>query len=370
MKVALVYDRVNKWGGAERVLLALHKIFPKAPLYTSVYDKKKARWAKVFRVYTTFLQKIPFAKSHHDVLASFMPIAFETFNFDNYDVVISVTSEAAKGIVTKPNTLHVCICLTPTRYLWSGYKEYFKNPAFRFLATPMIWLLRKWDFAAAQRPDTYIAISKEVARRVKQYYKKDAVVIYPPIGIKKGRLPKTQTNDYFLIVSRLVPYKRIDIAIEACNKLQLPLKIIGVGSQEAYLKSIAGSTVEFLGSLTDEDLIKYYNGCCAFLFPGYEDLGLTILEAQQYGKPVIAYKAGGALETVIEGKTGEFFTQQTVASLTKKLQLLLKKKKIVLHTKRKSSYYKYALEHTKKYNQRAFRSQIVKFISSHKTNNL
>ena len=366
MKVALVYDRINKWGGAERVLLALHKIFPKAPLYTSVYDKKNAKWAKAFKVHTTFLQKIPFAKSHHDMLASFMPIAFETFNFDKYDVVISVTSEAAKGIVTKPGTLHICICLTPTRYLWSGYKEYFKNPLLRFFATPMVWLLRKWDFAAAQRPDSYIAISQEVARRLKKYYKKIAPVIYPPIELKRTRLPKMQKNEYFLIVSRLVPYKKIDLAIEACNRLKLPLKIIGTGSQEGKLRSIAGPTVEFLGSLTDNELIRYYNDCTALLFPGFEDLGLTILEAQQYGKPVIAHKAGGALETIIEGKTGEFFTPQTVSALSKKLQLLLKKRKIKVGSIGKNRYTENCVKHARSFSQARFKKEILQFIKEQK----
>lgn len=366
MKVALVYDRVNKWGGAERVLLALHKIFPKAPLYTSVYDKEHAKWAKVFDVRTTFLQKIPFAQSHHDVLASFMPIAFETFNFDEYDVVISVTSEAAKGIVTKPGTLHICISLTPTRYLWSGYKEYFKNPVLRFISRPIVALLRKWDFAAAQRPDSYIAISQEVARRLKKYYRKVAPVIYPPIELTKTRLPRKATNDYFLVVSRLVPYKKIDIAIHACNKLQLPLKIVGTGSQEHYLKSIAGPTVEFLGNLTDNELIRYYNNCVALLFPGLEDLGLTVLEAQQYGKPVIAYKSGGAMETVIEGKTGEFFAPQTAPALIKKLQLLLKRRKIKLGSSQKSSYYVHCIKNARSFNQARFQRELVRFIRQQK----
>lgn len=367
MKVALVYDRVNKWGGAERVLLALHAIFPKAPLYTSVYDSRNAKWAKVFRIYTTFLQRIPFAKSHHDVLASFMPIAFETFNFDTYDIVISVTSEAAKGIVTKPGTLHICICLTPTRYLWSGYTDYFKNPVLRFISQPIVWFLRKWDFAAAQRPDTYIAISQEVARRLKKYYKKVAPVIYPPLMLSRSRLPKIQRNEYFLVVSRLVPYKRIDIVIEACNRLKLPLKIVGVGSEENKLRRIAGPTIEFVGSLTDQELIDYYNGCSALLFPGLEDLGLTILEAQSYGKPVIAYKAGGALETITEGKSGEFFAPQTSQALTRKLQLLLKSRKIIVGSKRKNQYYRYCIQNAKQFSLVSFRKELLKFIKEQPT---
>ena len=366
MKVALVYDRVNKWGGAERVLLALHKIFPSAPLYTSVYDKKSAPWAREFKVKTSFLQKIPFAATHHEVLASLMPIAFESLNFDNFDLVISVTSEAAKGIVIHPGTIHICICLTPTRYLWSGYNEYFKNSFFKIVTYPLVFILRKWDIVASKRPDKYIAISKEVVRRVKKYYKKDATLIYPPVVLGKKAFFKKQKNDYFLIVSRLVPYKRVDIAIEACNSLRLPLKIVGKGSEIEYLKSIAGPTIEFVGSLTDKELIRYYNDCCALLFPGLEDLGLTVLEAQQYGKPVIAYKAGGALDTIIEGKTGEFFTPQTHKALAKKLQLLLKKRKIKLGSKGNNTYTVYAKKHAASFNQRRFRQEIMKFIKESK----
>ncbi len=368
MKVALVYDRVNKWGGAERVLLALHKIFPKAPLYTSVYDKKNAQWAKVFDVRTSFLQKIPFAKRHHEWYASLMPIAFEGFDFDTYDVVISLTSEAAKGIVTKPKTKHICICLTPTRYLWSGYDEYFASQILRILSRPIISLLRKWDFAAAQRPDIYVAISEEVARRLKKYYKKSSQVIYPSIELHKRKLSEIQENTYFLVVSRLVPYKRIDIAIEACNELQLPLKIIGTGSEEQTLREIAGSTIEFLGNVNDEELIEYYIKSAALLFPGLEDFGLTVLEAAQYGKPVIAYKAGGALETIIEGKTGEFFFPQTTRALVKKLQLLLKSRKISIGRKIKNPYAKASMEQARKFDQKTFQKNIVALVASQMEN--
>src|SRR3990167_9737624 len=166
MKVALVYDRVNKWGGAERVLLALHKIFPDAPLYTSVYDKDKAPWAKVFSVKTSFLQNFPFASGNHEYYAPLMPLAFESFTFDEYDLVISVTSEAAKGIITKPGTLHICYCLTPTRYLWSHFNLYFENPILKFISSPVASYLKTWDRIAAQRPDVMIAISDTVRKRI------------------------------------------------------------------------------------------------------------------------------------------------------------------------------------------------------------
>lgn len=329
MKVALVYDRVNKWGGAERVLLALHKLFPQAPLYTSVYDPIKAPWSLRFnsgqaKIKTSFLQKFPFASSNHQLFATLMPIAFESFSFDEFDLVISVTSEAAKGIITKPQTKHICYCLTPTRYLWSGYEEYFKNPILRFFSKLVVTYLRFWDKIAANRPDVFIAISKEVKGRIKKYYNRDSEVVCPPLTLnpkseirnpKQFQNTKNKIQNYFLIVSRLVPYKRIDLAIKAFNNLGLPLKIVGTGSEFNKLKNIAKSNIELLGSLTDEELVRYYRGCRALVFPGVEDFGLTILEAQSFGKPVIAFRAGGALETIIEGKTGLFFDEQKVESL-------------------------------------------------------
>jgi len=323
MKVALVYDRLNKWGGAERVLLALHKLFPQAPLYTSVYDREKAPWARVFNVRTSFLQNFPFA-IHHEFYAILMPIAFESFNFDEFDLVISVTSEAAKGIITKPQTKHICYCLTPTRYLWSGYDEYFKNLFLKLASKPAVWYLKFWDKIVANRPDVFIAISKEVQARIKKYYKKRSTVIYPPIDNLNYKVldNEYEKGNYFLIVSRLVPYKKIDLAIKAFNKLKLPLKIVGTGSECKHLKKIAGPTIEFLGNLTDKELVGYYSGCRALIFPGIEDFGLTILEAQSFGKPIIALRSGGALETIIERKTGIFFNELNIESLIKAIEQL------------------------------------------------
>lgn len=322
MKVALVYDRVNKWGGAERVLLALHELFPDAPLYTSVYNPATASWADVFDVRTSFLQNIPFARTSHELYALLMPLAFESFSFDEYDLVISVTSEAAKGILTKPSTLHICYNLTPTRYLWSGYSEYFANSFLRFITKPAITYLRYWDTIAAMRPDQYIAISENVAKRIRTYYKRDATVIYPPIMLEDSKKTKGSILDhgYFLIVSRLVPYKRIDIAVEAFNKLGLPLKIVGKGSEEGKLRRMAKPHITFLGTLTDAELVGYYKNCEALVFPGNEDLGLTMVEAQSFGKPVIAYKDGGALEIIAEGKSGVFFSPQTAAALVERMK--------------------------------------------------
>lgn len=315
MKVALVYDRVNKWGGAERVLLALHELFPDAPLFTSVYHPEKAVWAKDFSVETSFLQNFPLASTTHEIYALLMPLAFEQFSFDTYDVVISMTSEAAKGIITKPQTTHICYALTPTRYLWSGFDEYFANPLLRAVAGPMVSYLRSWDIQASKRPDIMVSISKEVQKRVAKYYNRQAEIIYPPLMLQPSKKEKVSPGSYFLTVSRLVPYKRIDLAIRVCNTLKLPLKIVGSGSEEKYLKSIAGPTIEFVGSLTDEKLLRYYKDCIALIFPGYEDFGLAIVEAQGAGKPVVAFRKGGAIEIIDEGKTGIFFSPQEPKAL-------------------------------------------------------
>ncbi|MGA2911307.1 MAG: glycosyltransferase [Candidatus Levyibacteriota bacterium] len=321
MKVVLVYDRVNKWGGAERVLLALHNIFPQAPLFTSVYNYKKAPWAKVFNIKTSFLQNFPKAQTSHELYAGLMPLAFESLNFDDYDLVISVTSEAAKGIITKPKTKHICYCLTPTRYLWSGYNDYFKSSLFRLLTKPVVLYLKSWDKIASQRPDEYLAISSEVQSRIKKYYGRDSTILYPPLMLNVQKSNDGKAGDYFLLVSRLTNfYKRVDIVIRACNDLKLPLKIVGSGSDQAKLKRMAGPTVEFLGNLTDEQLQVYYKNCRALIFPGREDFGLAMVEAQAFGKPVIAFRGGGALEIIQEGKTGEFFDEQTPESLKQVLK--------------------------------------------------
>lgn len=316
IKVALVYDRVNKWGGAERVLLALHEIFPKAPLYTSVYDIKKAPWAKVFpEVRTSFLQKFPFTKNNHEFLAIFMPLAFASFDLKEFDVVISVTSEAAKGVKINRGQVHICYCLTPTRYLWSHYDEYFKGQAFKAIAGPAIRYLKKWDKIVAKKPDIFIAISSEVKNRIQKYYKRDSVVIFPPVNISVNRSGDLKKK-YYLIVSRLVKYKKVDLVVNAFNDLGYPLVVIGDGWQKWKLKLMARKNIKFVSSVTEKKLSKYYEEAKALIMPQEEDFGIVALEAQSYGVPVIAYKAGGAMDTVIHGKTGILFDNQDVDGLT------------------------------------------------------
>ena len=314
MKTALVYDRVNKFGGAERVLLALHKIWPNSPLYTSVYNPKTSPWASVFDIRTSFMQKIPFAKSHHELFPMCTPIAFEQFDFSEYDVVVSVSSAESKNIITTPKTLHICYCLTPTRYLWSGTNLYPKS----FFRSLLSINLRMIDQVASHRPDKYIAISKTVALRIKKYYRQDSEIIYPPIDTDKFVLSK-QSKDFFLLVSRLVPYKKVDLAINVFNKTGKKLVIVGSGSEEKHLKGIANKNIEFIKDLTDFDLLSYYQNCCALIFPSVEDFGLVSPEAQACGKPVIVNRRGGASETINEGETGlTFETEQELIDIINK----------------------------------------------------
>lgn len=339
MKVALVYDRANRIGGAERILLALGQIFPEAPLFTTVCNLRKAPWAKNFKVRTSFLQNLPLAKDHHELYAWLAPAAFESFDLSDYDLVISLTSAEAKAVITRPETLHVCYCLTPTRYLWGETWSHFHKYPFKFSRlNPVVKTLgllastpfRLWDQVAAQRPDVYLAISQTVQERIKKYYGRKAKVIYPPVDTKKFKIqskrikdqsPKTKVQSpntgYFLTVSRLVPYKRLELAVAAFNQLGLPLVIVGEGPEKARLKKLAKPNIIFTGGLTETELISYYQNCQALVFPGEEDFGLVMVEAQAAGKPVLAYRGGGAREIVKEGKTGSFFQPQTAEALEK-----------------------------------------------------
>jgi glycosyltransferase involved in cell wall biosynthesis len=354
MKVAIVYDRVNKWGGAERVLLALHEIFPEAPLYTSVYDPIGAPWARVFpEVKTSFLQKFPFAKSNHELLALLMPLAFESFDLTEFDLVISVTSEAAKGVRTKPGTLHICYCLSPTRYLWSHYSEYFRRQSSKAIAKLFVDKLRKWDKIAANRPDKIIAISTEVQNRIKKYYGRESSIIFPPVNTSLTRINRMTNGKHYLVVSRLVGYKKVDLVIEAFNKLRCPLVIVGIGRRERKLKRKAGKNIKFAGQVSEKDLYEYYAHAEALIMPQEEDFGIVAVEAQSFGIPVIAYKKGGAADTVIDGKTGILFDQQNVQSLTAAVARFEKTKFVVdnLYT------------NAKRFSKEIFKTEVLDLIS-------
>ncbi|OGG32398.1 hypothetical protein A3I51_03865, partial [Candidatus Gottesmanbacteria bacterium RIFCSPLOWO2_02_FULL_38_8] len=282
LKVALVYDRVVKFGGAERILLALKEIWPSSPLYTAIYDQKSAKWAYHFQIEDSFIRFLPASFRLQEILPLITPYIFEKFSFDDFDIVISITSQDAKCIITKPDTLHICYNLTPTRYLWSGFKEYYRQPSFGLL-NPLVRYgmkmvfpsMRRWDIISSRRPDYYLAISQTVKKRITHYYHRKSEVIYPPVDTDAFVLPKSPPLlNYFLIVSRLVSYKRLDYAVSAFKYLPFRLKIIGSGIDEARLKKIAPKNVEFIeGSLTDQKLCWYYQNCLALIFPGMEDFG-------------------------------------------------------------------------------------------------
>ena len=312
MKVALVYDRVNKMGGAERVLMDLHRLYPDAPLYTLVHNEQTAIWSKNFKVIPTFFNKIKFFWNHHELLAPFAASAFETFDFREFDLVISVTSAEAKSVITKPETLHICYCLTPTRYLWSGNQSYREAFPIKPLFDQFVKSARRSDLIFASRPDVYLAISQEIQNRISTYYQKKSDVVYPAIDYEFFSQPhQHKKQDYYLVVSRLVPYKKNDIVIEAFNQLNKPLKIVGTGSEETRLKKIARDNIDFMGNVDDVKLRQLYAKAKAIICPQDEDFGLTPLEAAAAGTPALAYKSGGYLETIIDNDTGLFFEDQT-----------------------------------------------------------
>ena len=324
MRIALVHDFLTKLGGAEKVLQVLHTIYPDAPVYTLLYDKEGTRgiFEKDYKIITSSLQKKPaFIKKRQKLLLNSFPQAIEEFNFSDFDVVISDSNSFAHGIITNPETLHICYCYSPTRYLWDWHHEYLAEnqidfgPVGRYIRS-ILSQIRIWDRLAADRVNVYISQSKTVAMRVKKYYRKDSAIINPPVDISKFALSKAEPKDYYLIVSRLSPYKKIDLAISAFNKLGKKLVIAGEGSDLNRLKSLAtGSNIEFVGFVSDQKYLELLSNCKAFIFPGEEDFGLTPVEAMACGKPVIAYGRGGVTETSVAGETGLFFAEPTAESL-------------------------------------------------------
>lgn len=314
MRVAIIYDRVNKYGGAERFIQSLLKIFPKAPIYTLV-SNSRANWQGNHQVYPTFLNHFFFLRNRHELLSAVAPLAFETHDLSNYDLLISVTSSDAKAIITSPNQVHLCFCLTPTRYLWSGYSDYKKDLKLKLLPKVLLKYFRLVDYITSTRPDYFIAISKEVKKRIFKYYHRNSTVIYPPVDDIFFKKITYKERDNYLIVSRLVPYKKVDMVIKLFNKTNRKLIIVGTGNQLNKLKKLARGNITFLGEVSNSELIKNYQQAKAVIFPQWEDFGLVPLESQACGTPVIAYKKGGALETVIDGKTGILFKNQTIKSL-------------------------------------------------------
>ncbi len=321
MKLAIVFSWLNQYGGAERVLEVVHDMYPQAPIYTSVYrpEALPTRYRE-WDIRPSFMNRIPLARRKQQWFLPLYPLAFESFDLRGYDLVLSIPSGFAHGVLTSEHTRHVCYCLTPPRFLWN-YHGYIEREGVGRLAqalmAPALKNLRLWDLAAANRVDRFVAISRTVRERIAKHYRRDAAIIYPPVDTDvAGGGADVPVGDYYLVTSRLVPYKRIDLAVRAFTELGLPLKVVGEGRDRAALERLAGPSVEFLGFVRDDaEVRRLMAGCKAFVFPGEEDFGLTPVEALSAGRPVIAYAAGGALDTVSDGRTGVLFDQPTSASL-------------------------------------------------------
>ncbi|MCO5183960.1 MAG: glycosyltransferase [Anaerolineae bacterium] len=317
MKTALVHDWLNQLGGAEDVLEELVHLYPGTPLYTSLYwrDGMPAHW-RDWDIRTSFVDKLPLAHKKQQLYFPLYPTAFEQFDLRGYDLVLSNKSGFCHGVITGPETVHICYCLTPTRYVWR-YHQYAEQENLgrmtRAALIPFLTALRVWDRLAADRVDYFIAISDEIRQRINKVYKRDAVIIYPPVATERFE-PASRLDDYYLFVGRLVPYRRLDVLIEAFNRLQLPLAIGGSGRDRERLEALAGPTVTFLGFVPDDALPDLMARCKAFMWPGEEDFGIGPIQAMAAGRPVIAYKAGGAIETVVQG-TGVCFDDQSAETI-------------------------------------------------------
>jgi glycosyltransferase involved in cell wall biosynthesis len=334
LRVAFVHYWLVAHRGGERVIEALGEIFPDADIFTLVYDPERTSPAiRRHRIQTSFIQRIPFGRSHHRAFLPLYPMALERFDLRGYDLVISSESGPAKGVLTDPETCHICYCHTPMRYLWNLYHEYRASagPLTRLAMPFFAHYLRQWDLASAARVDYFVANSRNTARRVQKFFGRESRVIYPPVDVQRftpapvAATASAAKDSYYLAVSEMVPYKRIDLAVEVFNRLGRRLVVVGDGPEFQRLRRQAGPTVEFTGRIDDERLAGLYAACRAFIFPAEEDFGIAPLEAQSSGRPVIAFAKGGALETVIgydgEGGpgpgqcTGLFFSSQRADDL-------------------------------------------------------
>ncbi len=323
MNLALVHDWLNQRGGAEDVLETLVTAYPTSPIYTSLYAPDlMPDFYRQWDMHTLWTDRLPGIHSHHQPYLPVYPLAWGGLDLSAYDVILSNKSGFCHGVQHGDKTLHICYCLAPTRYVWD-LDSYIAREGFGKAVDlglrPLIAAMRRWDFEAAQRVNHFIAISTEIQQRIKTYYQRDSTILFPPVDTQRFQ-PSATIEDYYLVVSRLIPYKRIDLAVQAATRLNLPLKVGGKGRDLDRLKEIAGPTVEFLGFVPDSDLPDLMARCKAFIFPGLEDFGITPVQAEAAGRPVIAYGGGGALDTVIPGKTGELFSEMTVESLMAVMQ--------------------------------------------------
>ena len=318
MRVALVHDWLVTMGGAERVLEEIATLFPDAPIYTGVVDR--SRLSPFFQTRTiipSFVQAFPRSHRWYNRYLPFLMYGMEQFDLSSYDLVISSSSSIAKGVLTPASTRHISYVHSPMRYAWDLYHEYRDREAkgaTRHVMGPVFHYLRMWDRLSADRVDVMLANSSAVQRRIQKHYRRDAEVIFPPVAVDRFQVV-SHPGSFYLVLSRLVSYKRFDLAVKACNQLKLPLMVAGEGPERTSLEKMAGPTVKFLGWVDDNQAAQLMNEAKALIFPGEEDFGIIPVEAQAAGKPVIALGRGGVLDTVIHEETGWLFQQQTVEAL-------------------------------------------------------
>jgi len=355
LKIAIVADWLTNYGGAESVISAFHDLFPEAPIYTTMYKPAKMQeLGHLKNIHTSWLDKIPFVR--HQWLLGQMPTAVEMFDLDEYDIVLSSCHSVSKGVITKPDTLHICYCHTPMRYAWESWDLETRIKKFprilHGLIRRKIKKIKQWDYCAAQRVDEYIANSSYIAGQIKKYYNRDSYVIYPPVHTEKFKPVQNPSNNFYLAVGRLIPYKKFDLIVETFNKIGLPLKIVGVGPDYKKIKNMAKSNVEILGRVSDSELSDLYANCKAFIFPQIEDAGIVPLEAMSAGRPIIALNRGGSLDSMKEGVTGIFFKEQTIEDLSLAINRFEKMEFDV----------KKIRDHAKQFDVENFKEKIKKFI--------
>lgn len=357
LKIALVFDWMTSSGGAAKVDLVLHQMFPKAPIYTSIYNEKNLPEFKKAKIVTSFIQNLPFAKDKHQIYLDLMPYAYELFDLSEFDIVISSSHSCSKGIITKPETLHLSYCHSPMRYAWDNWHNYINdykmNPIIKKIGKRKLHKIRMWDRLSADRVDYFVANSNTTKNRIKKYYSRDSKVIFPMIEADKYNISH-KPKEYYFAAGRMTPYKKFDLIVDAFNKNGLPIKIAGTGISYEELKKKANSNIEFLGFVKNSELIDLYANAKALIFPQLEDFGITPLESMASGRPVIAYNKGGALDTVIENKTGIFFNKQTVTSLNKAIEKY--------ENKLKTFSPKEIREHAKTFDTENFQKQIKEYI--------
>ncbi|OAB46340.1 glycosyl transferase [Paenibacillus glacialis] len=319
MKVAIVHDYLNQMGGAERVVAVFHKMFPEAPIYTTIVDRNKLfPELKDADIKTTWMQRIPGILGKFKMFFWLYPFAVRSMNVKGYDIILSSSSAYAKGVRKDSGSVHICYCHTPMRFAWNyeAYMESVQVPNIvKRLAKCLIKPLQIWDKNNSKQVDRLIANSTIVKERIKQCYGMNAQIIFPPVEISRFKVTEGEPEDYYLVVSRLVSYKKIDLAVEACTRMGQRLLVVGDGPDRERLEQLAGDTVTFLGRRSDEEVVSYMEHCKALIFPGIEDFGITPLEVNACGRPIIAYCVGGALDTVVAEQTGLFFEEQSVSSL-------------------------------------------------------